>query len=89
MEYGFLIKANPEILGEKVISGKMDLIFLHEGNLYLVDYKTDKTENPQNHREQLLLYKEAARKLFGAQFPAAEIITLVYYLRSGNIAEIT
>lgn len=89
VEYGFLIKANPEILGEKVISGKMDLIFLHEGNLYLVDYKTDKTENPQNHREQLLLYKEAARKLFGAQFPAAEIITLVYYLRSGNIAEIT
>lgn len=90
IEYGFLSKIKTNgIPDNSIISGKMDLIFESNGDLFIVDYKTDRMENPEIHRPQLRLYAEAAERMFRQEFPGAKIKPILYYLRTGNTVEIT
>jgi ATP-dependent helicase/nuclease subunit A len=77
-EYGFITRYT---LGDRpiTVTGQMDLIFETGGTVYVVDYKTDRVEDPEIHAEQLAVYRKAAREL--REKPAE---TWLFYLRSGN-----
>ena len=66
------------------ITGKIDLLFIEENEVVVVDFKTDKTENPEEHYTQLAAYCQAAGDIFGK--PAS---AWLYYLRSGNALNVT
>ena len=87
-EYGFKIKTEVDGLGTCVVSGKMDLVFESGGTLFVVDYKTDKAENPAIYKDQMETYKKAARGLFAAQFPDAKVEGVLFYLRRGTLVYI-
>jgi ATP-dependent helicase/nuclease subunit A len=65
------------------INGTIDLLFAADGIAYVVDFKTDTVEEPEVHQEQLRCYRDAAQYLTGKPCKA-----FIYYLRSGNTAEI-
>ena len=78
-EYRFNVKIpakliDPEIdeafREEKVIlQGAVDLAFVEDGQLVIVDYKTDRVKNPHTlndrYASQLLLYKDAMEECLG------------------------
>jgi ATP-dependent helicase/nuclease subunit A len=66
------------------ISGQIDLIFEEADEAVVVDFKTDRVENPEDHFAQLAAYRQAAGDIFGK--PAS---VWLYYLRSGNTVNIT
>jgi ATP-dependent exoDNAse (exonuclease V) beta subunit len=77
-EYGFITRYTLE--GRAVtVSGQMDLVFETEEKVYVIDYKTDRVEDPSVHAAQLGVYRKAARELRGK--PAE---TWLFYLRSGT-----
>jgi len=77
-EYGFVTRY--EFADRQLtVSGQIDLIFEFDGKVYVVDYKTDKSEDPEVHAEQMAVYRKAACDLYGK-----EIETWLFYLRSGN-----
>lgn len=80
-EYGIITKYNG-----KTVIGQIDLLFEHGEMLYIVDYKTDTVENPELHRTQLAVYKEACKNLFGKK--ADKIKAFLMYLRTGNTVEV-
>jgi ATP-dependent helicase/nuclease subunit A len=57
----------------------MDLAFELDGTVYVIDYKTDRDEIPDRHREQLAVYRKAAKDLFGKP-----VETWLFYLRTGH-----
>ncbi|GMO25408.1 MAG: UvrD-helicase domain-containing protein [Termitinemataceae bacterium] len=67
------------------VSGQIDLLFAHNGTLYIVDYKTDAIENSDKHNVQLAIYKKACGDLF-PQYK--DIRTTIFYLRTGNCISI-
>ena len=79
IEYSFITKYNGEI-----IVGKADLIFEHDDVLYIVDYKTDKVEIPEEHRMQLSVYKHACANLFNKDMD--KVKTVLFYLRTGHVS---
>ena len=81
-EYGFITRYEHE--GRTVsVTGQMDLVFEHEGTTYVVDYKTDRTEDPERHKEQLEVYKKAATDLRNTP-----VETWIFYLRSAHAVRI-
>jgi ATP-dependent helicase/nuclease subunit A len=77
-EYGFITTYEYE--GRAItVTGQIDLLFEYEGTVYVVDYKTDREENPEAHEEQLAVYRKAAGDLFGLP-----VETWLFYLRTGN-----
>ncbi len=83
-EYGFITKYD----GKKVI-GQIDLMFEADNIVYIVDYKTDKQEIPENHKEQLSVYKKAVTDLYKIKGKQnLPVKTFLFYLRSGNVQEI-
>lgn len=77
-EYGFITRY--ELAGRPItVTGQMDLIFETNDTVYVVDYKTDRFEDPAIHEEQLKVYRKAARELRGKP-----VETWLFYLRSGN-----
>lgn len=72
-EYRFTVEitageVKPELTGEMrnqpvVLQGAVDCAFVENGSLIIVDYKTDKTQNPhelwERYHEQLALYRRA------------------------------
>ncbi len=77
-EYAFVTKWETD--GETLLlSGQMDLAFESSGKLYVIDFKTDRVENPEEHRLQLAVYRKAARELFGLP-----VETRLFYLRTGR-----
>jgi ATP-dependent exoDNAse (exonuclease V) beta subunit len=72
--------------GEKKIPvmGVIDLVFEHDGVMQVVDFKTDKAEDPERHLGQLALYCRAVSDIFG-KAPRAWL----YSLRSGRAVELT
>ena len=52
-----------------ILQGAVDLAFVEDGALVIVDYKTDRVKNPEQLRDmyatQLLLYKEALTQCLG------------------------
>ncbi|MDR0314148.1 MAG: UvrD-helicase domain-containing protein [Treponema sp.] len=66
------------------ITGQMDLLFEEENEVTVVDFKTDRTENPEDHYGQLAAYRQAAGDIFGK--PAS---AWLFYLRSGRAVNVT
>ncbi|MDR3115694.1 MAG: UvrD-helicase domain-containing protein [Treponema sp.] len=61
------------------IDGTIDLLFETPEAVYVVDFKTDRRENPGEHLAQMSSYHQAARTL--RKKPCR---TYLYYLRSGH-----
>jgi len=66
------------------VSGQIDLVFESGGSVYVVDYKTDRVEDPRLHEGQLRVYRKAAADLFGKP-----VITRLFYLRTGAERDVT
>ncbi|ACC98836.1 UvrD/REP helicase [Elusimicrobium minutum Pei191] len=49
----------------KIISGTVDVIVEQEGEIFVLDYKTDKTPDPSKYALQLGAYKRAVKKIMG------------------------
>lgn len=82
-EYDFKYKT-----GGCILNGTMDLIFLNpDGTYSIVDYKTDYKEMPEKYYIQQAAYRKAASAMLGC--PEQNITCLLYYLRSGNVVDIT
>ena len=71
---------------DKIVNGQIDLIFEHNDEVIIVDFKTDSVENPKRHREQLLCYKLASSEL--RKKDISKIHTFLYYFRTGNHYEL-
>jgi ATP-dependent helicase/nuclease subunit A len=65
------------------VTGQIDLLFEEGEILHVVDFKTDRIENPGDHYGQLAVYKRAAEDIFGKPVRA-----WLYYLRSGHAVEL-
>jgi ATP-dependent helicase/nuclease subunit A len=73
---------------EFFINGTIDLVFEDEETVYVVDFKTDSHEFPEEHIPQMACYYRAASDLFA--IPANKKCTVwLYYLRSGHAIEVT
>jgi ATP-dependent helicase/nuclease subunit A len=70
-------------VGDSIVSGKIDLLFEHNGELRIVDFKTDKNEDPLKHSGQLALYRRAVSDIYGKP-----VRCLVFFLRSGRAVEL-
>ncbi len=81
-EYGFITRYTVEER-PATVTGQMDLIFETENTVYVVDYKTDRLEDPSIHAEQLAVYRKAASELRNK--PAE---TWIFYLRTGNAVKL-
>jgi ATP-dependent exoDNAse (exonuclease V) beta subunit len=80
-EYGFVLRSGGEDGDDQYISGKIDLLFKSEDALYIVDYKTDRKEEPAMHAAQLRVYRDAAAALFPEKGP---VRAFLFYLRTGR-----
>lgn len=76
-EYGFLTEYQHD--GQTlIVSGQADLVFESEGAVYVVDYKSDREEDPERHAVQLAVYRKAMGDL-----RKKPVQTWLFYLRSG------
>ncbi|MGE5306265.1 MAG: UvrD-helicase domain-containing protein [Alphaproteobacteria bacterium] len=68
--------------GDSVMEGVIDLIYEHNGLLYLADYKTDRIERkdlragPERYRHQAEIYSRAARQSLNREVAAFKLIFL-------------
>lgn len=62
---------------DMTLEGSIDLLAVKDDKAVVVDFKTDKKKAPSSHKEQLSLYKDAVKQLFGID----DIETEVVYLR--------
>ena len=92
-EYDFKMRlpaAENEGVKTVTVKGQIDLLFETEENgekvIYVVDFKTDSAENPEEHVTQLACYSHAARQMRGGQ---KKTRCWLFYLRSGHAVEIT
>ena len=95
-EYNFklLVKPNSKIGNvefdkKQIINGQIDLVFKNpqdENQFIIVDFKTDRTENPRIHINQLESYRLAVSKFKSTE--TSNIKCYLFYLRSGNSVEI-
>ena len=74
---------------EKVIlQGAVDLAFVEDGELVIVDYKTDRVKDPQTlndrYASQLMLYKDAMEECLG--LPVKEC--LIYSIHHSTEIEV-
>jgi ATP-dependent helicase/nuclease subunit A len=73
-----------------VMEGVIDLIYEHNGLLYLADYKTDRIERtdlragPERYRHQAEIYSRAARQSLNREVAAFKLI----FLRLGETVEV-
>ena len=77
-------------MDDKIIEGKIDLLFREQGGWVIVDYKTDDVSGEalerrfQSYREQGAWYARAVRHLAGG--PVNEVI--FFFIRSGEVRTI-
>ncbi|MGP1455109.1 MAG: UvrD-helicase domain-containing protein [Treponema sp.] len=93
IEYGFI-----STYQGKTLVGQIDLLFEDETGIYIVDYKTDSQQRPEEHRTQLLLYKQAVAQLYqlhgfgsprtGDSTTVKPMKAFLFYLRHGTAVEI-
>ena len=75
-------------LEDYIINGSMDLIYQdHQGQLHIVDYKTDQHQQPELYYPQQAAYRKAAAAIFCV--PEDTITCSLYYLRTGTVVDIT
>lgn len=71
-----------------ILNGQIDLLFeSDDGIVTVVDFKTDAHEKPSDYVLQLAAYRRAASVIRNKD--VSQVKTYVYYLRSGNAADIT
>ncbi|MGP1601704.1 UvrD-helicase domain-containing protein [Treponema sp.] len=71
-----------------ILNGQIDLVFeTEDGIVTVVDFKTDAHEKPSDYVLQLAAYRRAASVIRNKE--VSQVKTYVYYLRSGNAADIT
>jgi ATP-dependent helicase/nuclease subunit A len=70
-------------VGDSVVAGKIDLLFEHNGELHIVDFKTDKNEEPLKHSGQLTLYRRAVSDIYGKP-----VRCWLFFVRSGRAVEL-
>lgn len=71
-----------------IINGSMDLIYQdQQGQLHIVDYKTDQLQQPELYYPQQAAYRKAAAAIFSV--PEDTITCSLYYLRTGTVVDIT
>ncbi|HOU37833.1 MAG TPA: UvrD-helicase domain-containing protein [Treponemataceae bacterium] len=77
-EYSFITR---QTIGGQILTltGQADLVFEHDGEIHVVDYKTDSVEDPEEHRFQLSIYRLAVSEIM-----EKPVKTWIFYLRSGN-----
>ncbi|MDR1107646.1 MAG: PD-(D/E)XK nuclease family protein, partial [Spirochaetaceae bacterium] len=73
-------------VGEKTVTltGRIDLLFEWEGVIQVVDFKTDRTGEAENHLGQLAVYARAAGDIFGKP-----VRSWVFFFRTGRAVELT
>lgn len=75
-------------IGEKIVKGTIDLVFKDsDGNVIVVDYKTNQEIKPDLYYIQLSCYRQAVSQMLGVK--EREIRCFLYYLRFGEAVEIT
>lgn len=75
-------------LEDYIINGSMDLIYQdQQGQLHIVDYKTDQQQQPELYYPQQAAYRKAAAAIF--RVPEDTITCSLYYLRTGTVVDIT
>jgi ATP-dependent exoDNAse (exonuclease V) beta subunit len=67
------------------ITGQIDLLFETEGTIHIVDFKTDKVENPRRHLGQLAVYRRAVSDIYTDKAVQAWL----FYLRGGKALSVT
>ena len=84
-ESEFPIITSAEIEGKTiVIMGQIDLLFEEDDSVMVVDFKTDRIENPEEHYGQLAAYYRAAGDIF-----CKPVSAWLFYLQSGRAVEVT
>ena len=68
-----------------VLRGQIDLWYEQDGELVLVDFKTDRVEEPESYALQLRFYALALERYLG-RLPDRAVL---FYLRSGRAAEVS
>ncbi len=82
-EYAFLTTFTRE--GRTLtVSGQADLVFESGGTVFVVDYKTDRQEEPERHALQLEVYRKAL-----ADTRKKPVESWLFYLRSGQAARVS
>jgi ATP-dependent helicase/nuclease subunit A len=75
----------------QVMEGVIDLIYEHDGLLYLADYKTDRiaredlTQGAERYRQQAHIYSRAARESLQREVAAFKVI----FLRLGEAVSVS
>ena len=63
-----------------IIQGAVDCMFIENGSIVLIDFKTDRTNSPEflleHYSEQLKIYSVAAEKMFGKKVKECYIYSL-------------
>jgi ATP-dependent helicase/nuclease subunit A len=84
-ESEFPIITLAETGAEKIhITGQIDLLFEWEGIMHIVDFKTDRVEQPEQHYAQLAVYQRAVSDIF-----EKPVRSWLFYLRNSNTVEVT
>jgi ATP-dependent exoDNAse (exonuclease V) beta subunit len=65
-----------------IVNGSIDLLFEYEGTIYIVDYKTDSVQRPEEHRLQLEIYKKAIESIYGTDKVGAYLFYLRFYKKN-------
>ena len=93
-EYAFKLLLTKAKNGEEqdssyvIVNGTMDLVYENkDGSLVVVDFKTDFSENPENHIVQLASYRRAAA-LMRHKNPL-DVHCFLYYFRTGHAVDIS
>ncbi len=87
-EYAFKMRIeNTDKTSHRIITGSIDLAFRFNGVFYLVDFKTDTTQDISRHCAQLALYRKALSSL--KQCREDDIQCCLHYLRTNTSADIT
>ena len=68
-----------------VLRGQIDLWYEQDGELVLVDFKTDREEVPEEHALQMRIYALALERYLGRKPDRA----VLFYLRSGRAVEVS
>jgi CRISPR-associated protein Cas4 len=68
-----------------VLRGQIDLWYEQDGEIVLVDFKTDRSEAPESYALQLRFYALALERYLG-RLPDRAVL---FYLRSGRVVEIS
>jgi len=68
----------------RTVAGQIDLLAEEGSEVIVVDFKTDRIENPEDHYGQLAAYYRAVGDIFGKP-----VSVWLFYLRSGRAVNVT